>query len=300
MSGVRAAFRNPATIALMLIRIGPPLILLLLVLIFAVAAPKFGEWQNFKNIMVQTAPIALLALGQLFVILVRGVDISVGSTVGLAAVCGALIGRDVSDSVIVVILAMIAVGGIVGLINAFVIVRLNIANPFIVTLGMLSVAHGAALILSDGRAVQGIPLPIQDWAIGKTLGIPSPFFFTLILAVLATVFLRRTQWGRWMYAIGGDPGSAERVGIPAKRVLVSCYILAGESAGLAAIVIAGRFGTGFPDAGTLSELDAISAVVIGGASFFGGRGGVSAALVGALLIGVMRNGLTVSGVEPDW
>ncbi|HZV72503.1 MAG TPA: ABC transporter permease, partial [Conexibacter sp.] len=276
------------------------IVLVVLSLVFTVTAPAFSDWQNLKNVMLQSSPIVLLAIGQLFAVLVRGVDISVGSTVSLATVTGAMVGQHVSGSLLLVVAAMLATGAAVGTANALVIVKARINNPFIVTLAMLSIVHGLAVILSSGSTVAGIPRSLTTFATGTTLGIPTPFFATAVLCACIAVFLRRMQWGRWMYALGGDPAAASKVGIPRDRVLASCYIVAGLSAGMAALVIAGRFGSGFSDAGVNTELDAVSAVVIGGASFFGGRGGVSSALVGALIIGVMRNGLNISGVDPDW
>jgi len=285
---------------LRLIRLGPVLILIALLSLFSLVAPTFGDWQNLKNVMFQSTPVALLALGQLFVILTRGVDISVGSAMALAGVTGALFASDVSANPALVIVIVLATGLAVGVVNSFVIVKLGINNPFIVTLGMLSVAKGIAVLASDSQAVPGIPPFIQDLATTTTLGLPTPFLLTLVVASIAAVFLRRTQWGRWIYAIGGNPEAAKKVGIPTERVVTSCYLLTGVMVGFAALVVAGRFGSGFADAGNLAELDAIAAVVIGGASFYGGRGGVSAALVGALIIGVMRNGLNIAGVSPDW
>jgi ribose transport system permease protein len=291
---------SPVGLSLTLIQLGPVLILLALMVAFSIAAPEFAEWRNFKNVMVQSTPVALLALGQLFVILTRGIDISVGSALGLAGVTGALFASDVSSSPALVMLIIVGTGVAVGAVNSFVIVTLRINNPFIVTLGMLGIAKGIAILASDSRAIPGIPPFIQDLATTTTVGIPTPFFVTLVAGVAAALFLRRTQWGRWIYAIGGNPDAAKEIGIPMNRVLISCYVMTGVMVGVAAVLVAGRFGSGFADAGQLLELDAIAAVVIGGASFFGGRGGASAAIIGALIIGVVRNGLNIVGVAPDW
>lgn len=288
-------------LSLALIKIGPLIVLLALFAGFSAASTTFIAWSNLQNLMQQTTPVALVALGQLFVVLTRGIDLSVGSNVSLSAVVGATVGLHVSDSAVIVILATIATGALVGAANAFVIVRLNINNPFIVTLASLSVIHGVALlVVGGGGSVAGIPPFVQTIAVGRIAGVPTAFVLTLGIYAIAAVFLNRTVWGRYIYAIGGNPSAADRVGIPTRAVLTSCYVLAGVSAGLAAICIAGRFASGFPDAGAGLELDAISAVVIGGASFFGGRGSASAALIGALIIGAVHNGLNIAGVDPNW
>lgn len=300
MHAARLRPASSASVWLALIKLGPFFILATLIALFSISAEPFTQWSNLRNVMFQTTPIVLLAVGQLFVVLTRGIDISMGANVGLSSVLGALFATHVTDNALLVILTMLAAGSAVGLINALVISRIN--NPFMVTLAMLSAVHGLAILISGqgGQSVGGIPTFIQELATGTTFGLPTPFLLALLIVAAAGAFLNFTRFGRWIYAIGGNPSAATRVGIPSGVVLISCYTFAGLSAGLAALIISGRFSSGFPEAGTTMELDAIAAVVIGGASFFGGRGGVSAALVGALILGVMRNGLNVSGVAPDW
>ena len=290
---------STAGAALQLLRLGPVVILVLLVVVIGAVQPIFLERQNLQNVLVQTTPIAILALGQLFVIVSRGIDISVGSTLGLSTVTGALVASHLHVGTAVTIVAIIATGAAVGIVNGLLITKVGIRNPLIVTLGMLNVALGLALVLSDGRAVAGIPIGVQDLAIGSVAGIPTPFVITLVLALLAFTLGRLTQWGRWIYAMGGNPEAARRAGIPTDRVTMFVYVLSGIAAGCAAVIVAGRLGSGFPRAGDLSELDSIAAVIIGGASLYGGRGGVMAALIGALVIGTLRNGLNIIGVDPD-
>lgn len=296
-----SAGSSSARLSLALIKVGPLIVLLALFAGFTLASSTFIQWSNLQNLMQQATPVALVALGQLFVVLTRGIDLSVGSNVSLSTVMGATVGLHVSDSPVVVILAIVATGALVGAANAAVIVGLKIDNPFIVTLASLSIVHGLALLLvGSGGSLSGIPPFVQTLAVGRIAGVPTAFVLTLVIYAIAAVFLNRTVWGRSIYAIGGNPSAAERVGIPTRAVFTSCYVLAGASAGLAAVCIAGRFGSGFPDAGAGMELDAISAVVIGGASFFGGRGTASAALIGALIIGAVHNGLNIVGVDPNW
>lgn len=290
---------GPVGLGLRVVRLGPVVILALLVGVIGSIEPIFFHWQNLQNLLVQTSPIAILALGQLMVIVSRGIDLSVGSTLSLCTVTGALAAGRHGAGTGVTVLIILGTGLSVGLVNGLVLTKLGIANPLIVTLGMLNIALGIALTLADGTTVPGVPIPIQDLAIGTFLGVPTPFLLALALAGAFFVLGRLTQWGRWIYALGGNPEAAERAGIPVQRLTMSVYLLSGLTAGCAAIIVSGRLGSGYARAGELSELDSIAAVVIGGASLFGGRGGVAAALVGALVIGTLRNGLNLIGVDSD-
>jgi ribose transport system permease protein len=283
---------------LWLTKLGPFLILLILVAAMTIASPVFLSERNLQNISVQTASIAILALGLLLVILTGGIDLSVGSVLSLCTVVGAWAFHGHVSNGLAVIAIMLITGTVVGAVNGTVYVKGKISSPFIVTLAMLSVASGLAFSLSHGQPIIGMPKAV-NWLGSSYLGaVPVA---PLVVAVIAgTVFflLRRMTWGRWIYAIGGNREAAQRVGIPVSKVLISVYVFSGLAAGCAAIIVAGRTDSGFPTAGTLAELDAIAAVIIGGASFTGGRGGVSNALVGALTLGVIRNGLNLLGVDP--
>jgi len=282
---------------LWLTKLGPFLILVLLAIAMAIASPVFLTERNLQNISVQTASIAILALGQLLVILTGGIDLSVGSVLSLCTVVGAWAFHGHFSNGLMVIAIMLITGTVVGAVNGSVYVKGKISSPFIVTLAMLSVASGLAFTISHGQPIIGMPASV-NWLGSSYLG-PIPVA-PLVVAVLAgAVFflLRRMTWGRWIYAIGGNHEAAQRVGIPVSKVVISVYVFAGLAAGCAAVIVAGRTDSGFPTAGSLAELDAIAAVIIGGASFVGGRGGVSNALVGALTLGVIRNGLNLLGVD---
>lgn len=281
------------------IRLGPVLILILLAALITVVAPVFLSTGNFTNLGIQAAPIAILALGQLLAILTRGIDLSVGSAMALSTVTGALAYAGGVTNGLLVVGAMLLTGATVGVINGLLFVKVRIPHPFIVTLGMLNVAYGLALVLSGGRPIPGMPPLILTLGSGFIGPFPVPVLLVVVLAVFALLLTTQTQWGRWIYAVGGNPEGAVKAGIPVDRVLVSVYLLSGLFAGFAATIIAGRTNSGYPTAGLLTELDAIAAVIIGGASFFGGRGGVVNALVGALVIAVIRNGLNLAGVDPN-
>lgn len=290
--------RRWLSIALNVIRAGPILILILLAATMAMLSPTFLTETNLQNLGTQTSVVALLAVGQLFVIVTRGIDLSVGSTVALSTVACALVFESASGPI--AIAAMVLVGASVGLINGVVFVKGRIPHAFIVTLAMLNVASGLAFILSDGATITGVPGALGDLAANTVGPVPVPVLLVAAFSTLAVALSRRMQWGRWIYAVGGSPEAARRVGIPVNRVLISVYVFSGVSAGMAAGIVAGRTNSGFPTAGQLLELDAIAAAIIGGASFFGGRGWVTNALVGALILGTIRNGLNLQNVNPAW
>ncbi|GHF22855.1 ABC transporter permease [Pseudolysinimonas yzui] len=285
---------------LWLLRLGPFLILVIMIAVLAGLSPVFFTPGNLGNVLTQSAAIAILAMGQLLVILTRGIDLSVGSTLALAAVVGALVYAE-TDSGFTTILAMVFTGALVGAVNGFGYVYGRLPHPFIVTLATLSIARGLALGLSGGQPVSGMPEVVTTIGGGSAAWLASWFpnaaFLVAGVAILVTLMLRNLVWGRWIYAVGGSPEGARRLGVPRNGVIVSVYIMSGLLAGVAAIVTAGRLNAGSPTFGQLAELDAIAAVVIGGASFLGGRGNVGNALIGALMIGVIRNGMNLLNVE---
>lgn len=286
-----------ARTALGIVQLGPVLILLGLALIFALTTDNFLSERNVRNVLVQSSVIALLALGQLLVIITRGIDLSVGSVLALSTVTGAIVFRDAGSPAFVIILVIVSTGILAGLVNGFVYVKGRVPHPFIVTLAMLSIARGLALVLSDGSAIAGMPEVVREAGSGRIGAFPVPALIVAFVAVLLWILTTKLVWGRWIYAVGGDPEAARKVGIPVNKVLISVYAISGLTAGVAAVITAGRTNSGFPTAGTLAELDAIAAVIIGGASFFGGRGTIINAVVGALIIGVIRNGLNLLGVN---
>jgi ribose transport system permease protein len=282
-------------IALRVVQAGPLLILALLFAAMALLSPFFLTGRNMSNLGFQAAFVAVLALGQLLVIITRGIDLSVGSVVGLAGVLAVGAGGGAAT------LLVFALAGLaVGLANGSILVGGRVMNPFIVTLGTLGIVRGLALVISDGQTQTGLDPVVSALGSDSVAGIPVPVLIVAALSLALAAMLGRTQWGRWIYAVGGNPDGARRAGIPAGRVLVSVYALSGLMAGIAAILIAGRTDSASPLAGQLLELDAITAVIIGGASFLGGRGSVLNVLAGALIIGVIRNGLDLLSVSPFW
>jgi ribose transport system permease protein len=223
-------------------------------------------------------------------------------------VVGAIVWRD-QGSALLSVLAALGTATVVGLINGLLYVKGHLPHPFIPTLAMLTAASGLALYLADSKTIQGVPSFVNEIGSGRIASIPgggpagwfpTATIVVVLMAVLVAVITRRLVWGRWIYAVGGSPEAALRNGIPVPGVLISVYAVCGLLAGVAALLTMGKGNAGSPTAGSLAELDAIAAVIIGGASFLGGRGTVLNAITGALIIAVMRNGFNLLGIDPNW
>jgi ribose transport system permease protein len=284
-------------LALRVIRVGPALILVVLIVLMALASPFFLTGDNISNVAVQVAPLACLAIGQLFVILVGGIDLSVGSLLALCTVTGALAYGWGSIGGVLVIPVMLLTGMAVGLLNGVMLVKGRMPHAFIPTLATMNVARGLALKLADGAPMPGMPKVVQDAGSADVGPIPVPVLIVAVFGLLAWLLAAKLQWGRWIYLVGGDKEAARRLGIPVDRVIISVFVISGLAAGLAGLITAGRTNAGYPSAGELDELAAISAVIIGGASFWGGRGSVGGAIVGVLIFGVINNGLNLLNVS---
>ena len=197
----------------------------------------------------------------------------------------------------VVIVAILATGIAVGFVNGAVYVWGRVPHPFIVTLATLSAVRGIALWASDGTLIFGMPGAVQKVGSDRISWFPISYLVVIGLALLVLILTAKLVWGRWLYAVGGNPDAARRAGIPVSRVLITVYVLSGLAAGFGGLLVAGLTNAGSPNYGELAELDAIAAVIIGGAAFAGGRGHVGNALVGALTIGVIRNALNLHNVD---
>ncbi|RUW89667.1 ABC transporter permease [Mesorhizobium sp. M7A.F.Ca.US.010.02.1.1] len=294
-----AGRRDHLSVLLWLLQAGPIIILVTLVVAFGLLAPHFISVRNLQNLLAQSAIVCALGLGQFLVILVRGVDVSVGSVIALSVVTVAtLTGVDQPSSIALLIYPL--VGLIVGLINGFLIVKGGIPQPLVVTVAMLGIVAGVALLISGGNTLVGVSPAVHWLANGKVLGLPAGALMVLVLAGLFWLMLRRTQWGRWLYAVGGNPDVAQWVGLPRDRLIMSAYAICGATAGIAGMLYHGRTGSASPLSGIGYELDAITAVVVGGASLFGGRGSITNVLFGALIIATIRSGLQQLDVSPFW
>ncbi|PRX97268.1 ABC transporter permease [Allonocardiopsis opalescens] len=274
-------------------------VLIVLVVALSLATDSFLTLNNLDNLARQMSIYAIIAMGQLLVILTRGIDLSVGSVVGLSGVIAAITVFETSGGLPVVWAVVLAllVSAAVGAVNGLLVAVLKMP-PFIVTLGFMGIARGLTLLLSGGRTVQPLPEEFSAIANGSILGITNLFWVTLVVLVVLSFALHRTVWGRYVYAVGSSPESARLAGVPVNAVQISVFTLSGLLAGVAGVLLASRLSNGVPTAGTSYELDAIAACVIGGASLFGARGTALGAFLGALIVGILNNGGTLLGIDP--
>ena len=279
------------------------LALIVIVLVFSFTAPYFATSNNALKIFVQIAINTVLAAGMTFVILTAGIDLSVGSVLALCTVVGALImtsGMSPVLSIPLAILGCIAVGGLCGFINGKVSTYWKVPS-FIVTLGMLNIAAGAARVLSDNSTITGLPQGFVNFGnliIGGFL--PSIFLIAVAVIALGWFILRFTVFGRMIYAVGANDEAVRLSGVNTDNWKMAIYALAGSICGIAGLLIASRQNSAQPAQGLGYELDAIAAVVIGGTSLAGGRGTVLGTVIGALIMAVLTNGLRVMKVQPEW
>jgi ribose/xylose/arabinose/galactoside ABC-type transport system permease subunit len=267
----------------------------------------FLSAQNVTNIVRQIGMNALLALGMYLVILTAGIDLSVGSVMALAIMLLAMADQAGWPWPIVILIGP-AVGTLIGLINGLGITLLRLPHPFIMTLGTLNTVRGICYLVSDGHPVSGISDPVRFIGIadiplpfgGEFAVIPVSAILLLVCYFGVAIFLQRVSLGRHIFAVGGNPQAARVSGINVDGVLVFVYATSGFFAGLAALLMAGRTGSGYPNLGIGAELDAIAAVIIGGASFFGGRGTILGVFAGVLVMGLLRNGLNLMDISAFW
>ncbi len=268
---------------------------LIIFIAFSMLNENFLSVNNILNIIVQSAIIAIIAVGQTMVILTSGIDLSVGSVVGAVGIGIGLLMVSGVPIPLAVGLGII-MGAIFGLING-VIISYGRVPAFITTLGMMGIARGFGLALNEGKPVAGLPMAFEKIASASVAGIPSFVFYTLIIYIIMFVILERTKFGRHIYAIGGNRDAARLSGVKVKLVEMVVYLFSGIFSGLGAVLLTARLNYATPVAGTGYELDTIAAVVIGGTALSGGQGKIIGTLVGALMLGILRNGLTILNVS---
>jgi ribose/xylose/arabinose/galactoside ABC-type transport system permease subunit len=280
-------------------RYGILLAFLILIITLAVLSPAFLKFTNIMNILRQTSINGIVAVGMTYVIILAGIDLSVGSVLALAAVVATSLAHPGNNPVIVPIIAGLLTGTLCGFINGIIIAERKIA-PFIVTLGMMTMARGAALVYTNGRPVIELSDAYNKIGGSYMMGIPIPVIIFSVVVLLGWAHLSGTVFGRHVYATGGNKTAAELSGIVTKKIIIWVYSLAGLLAGLAGIVLSSRVMSGSPAMGQGYELDAIASVVIGGAKLTGGVGTIAGTVLGALIIGVMNNGLDLLNVSSYW
>jgi fructose transport system permease protein len=284
--------------------IGPAVVLLVAVVVFALLSPRFLTPGNISLVLQQVAVIGTLAVGQTIVILTAGIDLSCGAIMVLTSIVMAKVAADTGLPGLLALLLGFVVGTLCGLLNGLLVTRLKLP-PFIVTLGTLNVFFALNLWYSESATIRGADMPSLLLWTGETVNVfgtrvtYGSIMMVLLVAAMAFV-LKNTAWGRHVYATGDDLEASRLSGIRTGRVLLSVYATAGLVYALAAWVLIGRIASASPQAGQFENLDSITAVVIGGTSLFGGRGAIVGSLIGALIVGVFRNGLALAGVDVLW
>lgn len=278
-------------------KLGPLLGLILLVVIITIMSPNFLTVNNLMNVLRQVSINALIAFGMTFVILTGGIDLSVGSILALtgAVTAGLLAGG--MDPILAMLIGLV-LGAILGAINGIIISKGNVA-PFIATLATMTIYRGLTLVYTEGRPISGLGDSLSFQMIGKGyfLGIPVPVVIMVVAFAVLYFILKKTTFGRRVYAVGGNEEASRLSGIKVGRIKIYVYALTGALAALASLILTSRLNSAQPTAGNMFELDAIAAVVLGGTSLTGGRGWIVGTLIGALIIGVLNNGLNLIGVS---
>jgi inositol transport system permease protein len=284
-------------------RYGTTLFLVLLIVFFTSQNQRFMSVRNLTNILTEGSIYGIIAVGMTFVILTAGVDLAVGSLLAFAGMLGATaasaLGAGSSMSWLAALGAAVFAGAAAGYLQGKAVTWLRIP-PFIVTLGGMTIWRGATLILHDGAPISGFDAAYRWWGTGTILTVPVPVALFALIAGLGYVVQRYTRYGRHVYAVGGNPEAARLNGLNVTAIITSVYVMVGVLSGLAGFLQSARLGAAEATAGSGYELRVIASVVIGGASLSGGRGGVGGTIIGALLIGVLTNGLVIMHVSSYW
>ncbi|MBP1887496.1 ABC transporter permease [Sinorhizobium mexicanum] len=278
------------------IRLESFIVLIVLSAVMAVLSPFFLSLSNFLNILLATSTIGVLAIAATYVIGSGGLDLSLGSVMGLSGVAGAYVAVNLGAPSPVGLATCILAGAAAGYVNGQLITRAFVP-AFIVTLGMLGLARGLALVISDGRVIYGLPAVMVYVGQGRPLGIPMPVIIFVVTAIVAHCVLAYSKFGRHTMALGDSESAARAAGIRVERHRRILYTLSGALAGLAGMLFMARINSGDPTAGLNYELTAITAAIIGGTNLFGGRGSILGTMIGALIMGVLQNGLNLLAVQ---
>ena len=270
--------------------------LVIICLVLALLEPQFFTSSNLLNVGRQASVLIIVACGMTLVILSGNIDLSVGSALALCAVIGASLATAGGLDAFSTVAAMVALGALIGAVKGALVAWGGI-NSFIVTLGMMTVLRGAALTFTGGYPIAGVPDDVRYLGFGIVGGFPVPLIVTAVVFVAVALLLSKTVIGRHIYAIGGNETSSHIAGVPVAWTKFFTFTISGALCGLAAVVLLGRLGAGLPTSAQGLELDAIAAVILGGASLFGGRGSVFGTLFGALILAVLQNGLNLIGVN---
>jgi fructose transport system permease protein len=280
-------------------QLGPFIALLIACVFFGISTDRFFSGENFSLILQQIAVVGVIAIGQTLIILTAGIDLSCGMVMALGSIVMTKLAADLGLPAPLAVLCGIAATAAFGFVNGLLVTKIKLP-PFIVTLGTFNIAFAITQLYSGAQTITDVP-PLMTW-LGNTFAVggANVAYGTVLMIVLYVgvwFWLRETAAGRHVYAVGNNPEATRLVGIPTERLLVGVYVLAGVFYGIASLLAVARTGVGDPNAGQTENLDAITAVVLGGTSLFGGRGMVLGSLIGAVVVGVLRNGLTLMGVS---
>jgi ribose transport system permease protein len=276
-------------------RLGMALVLVVLVVLMSLIAPNFFTVTNLFEVARQVSVNAILAAGVTFVIITAGIDLSVGSVLGLSAMVALLVSLMGAPALLAVVAAVLA-GALIGLINGVLVAGLGLAS-FIVTLAALTYVRGLVYVGTGGSALTPPEVGFTVLGQGSIGPVPVPVIIMILVFAVGWFLLNRTVFGLRVFAVGGNEEAARLSGIPVQRVLTWVYVISGACAGIAGVILAARLQSAVPDLGVAYELNAIAAVVLGGTSLMGGRGSLSGTLVGAMIIGVLANGLVLMNVQ---
>jgi ribose/xylose/arabinose/galactoside ABC-type transport system permease subunit len=272
-------------------------VLLVLIIGFALAAPNFISSNNVLTLLESVAVIAVLAIGQTFVIITAGIDLSQGAVIGLTGILGAgAMGSGGAGGILLGIVVALLVGLLVGLVNGLLTAYTKVP-AFIVTLGTLNIASGAALLITGGQPIYQLPTAFNSFGTGAFGVFPNIILVSIVLAVISQVVLGRTRFGRSVYAIGSNRRAASLSGLSVQRNTILVYAMSGVLSAIGGVLLTAYVNSALPTAGQNYELDSIAAVVIGGGSLFGGQGTVWASMLGVLLIGILANGTDLIGMS---
>mgnify|MGYP001429842234 FL=1 len=280
-------------------QLGPFIALVIACAVFGATTERFFSGENFSLILQQVMVVGVIAIGQTLIILTAGIDLSCGMVMALGSIVMTKVAADLGLPAPLAVLCGIGVTALFGLVNGLLVTRIKLP-PFIVTLGTFNIAFAITQLYSNAQTVTEVP-EMMTW-LGNTFSLAGTnvAYGTVLMIVLylgTWFWLRETAAGRHVYAVGNNPEATRLVGIPTERVLLGVYVLAGVFYGIASLLAVSRTGVGDPNAGQTENLDAITAVVLGGTSLFGGRGVILGTLIGAVVVGVLRNGLTLMGVS---
>ncbi|MEL3960875.1 ribose ABC transporter permease [Lysinibacillus endophyticus] len=281
-------------------KLGPLFGLILLIIVVSILNPSFLSIANIFNVLRQVSISAIIAFGMTFVILTGGIDLSVGSTLALTGAVAASLLAGGMDPFLTMGIALL-LGLILGMVNGVIITKGKVA-PFIATLATMTIYRGLTLVYTEGRPISGLGdhYSFQLFGKGYFLGFPVPVVTMVIAFIILWFILQKTTFGRRVYAVGGNEEAAKLSGINADSVKIAVYAITGFLAALSALILTSRLNSAQPTAGESYELDAIAAVVLGGTSLNGGKGWIFGTLIGALIIGVLNNGMNLIGVSSFW